>query len=30
VGVGTWRHLTKKELEKINGLVEHSKKTFDG
>ena len=30
VGVGIWRHLTKKELEKINDLVAHSKKTFDG
>jgi len=30
VAVGTWRHLTKKELAEINGLVEHSKKTFDG
>ncbi len=30
VGVGKWRHLTKKELVEINRLVADSKKTFDG
>ncbi|MGB0443648.1 MAG: 23S rRNA pseudouridine(2604) synthase RluF [Flavobacteriaceae bacterium] len=30
VGVGKWRHLTKKELAEINRLVADSKKTFDG
>jgi 23S rRNA pseudouridine2604 synthase len=30
VGVGKWRHLTKKELAEINRLVSDSKKTVDG
>jgi len=30
VGVGKWRHLTKKELAEINRLVADSKKTVDG
>ncbi len=30
VGVGKWRHLTKKELAEINRLVANSKKTFEG
>ena len=30
VGIGKWRHLTKKELAKINRLVADSKKTFEG
>jgi len=30
VGVGKWRHVTKKELVEINRLVADSKKTFDG
>ena len=30
VGIGKWRHLTKKELTEINKLVADSKKTFEG
>jgi 23S rRNA pseudouridine2604 synthase len=30
VGIGKWRHLTKKELAEINRLVADSKKTFEG
>ncbi len=30
VGIGKWRHLTKKELDEINRLVADSKKTFEG
>ncbi|MGB1079947.1 MAG: pseudouridine synthase [Flavobacteriaceae bacterium] len=30
VGVGKWRHLTKKEFAEINRLVADSKKTFEG
>lgn len=30
VGIGKWRHLTKKELTQINKLVADSKKTFEG
>ena len=30
VGKGKWRHLTKKEMAEINGLVADSTKTFEG